>query len=77
MHGPEHISQDKMRELLREAYSQDLEKSFLGQLARRLRDPAMPRDANNHPRVHPLWLVLALIVVFAVAVLAYFTFLNS
>lgn len=77
MREPEHIAESEMRALLREAYSQDPEKSFLGQLARRLRDPAMPRDANNHPRAHPLWLTLGLIVVFVVGVFVYFSFLRS
>ncbi len=65
-----------MRTLLREAYSQDPEKSFLGHLGRRLRDPAMPRDANNRLHIHPLWLTLGLIVVFVVSVVLYFSFVR-
>ncbi len=76
MHEPEHISETKMRTLLRDAYSQDREKSVLGQFVHRLRDPAMPRDANNRPRAHPLWLALGLIVVLVVGVFLYFSFLR-
>lgn len=76
MREPEHISESEMRTLLRDAYSQDQEKSVLGQLARRLRDPAMPRDANNRLRAHPLWLTLGLIVVLVVGVFLYFSFLR-
>lgn len=76
MREPEHISESQMRTLLRDAYSQDQEKSVLGQLARRLRDPTMPRDANNRPRAHPLWLTLGLIAVLVVGVFLYFSFLR-
>lgn len=65
-----------MRLLLREAYSQDPERSFLAQLARRFRDPAVPRDANNHARLHPLWLVLGLIGLFVLGVFLYFSLLR-
>lgn len=77
MHRPEHISGAEMRRLLRDAYAQDPERSFLGQFARRLRDPAMPRDANNRSRVHPLWLTLGLIAAFVLSVFIYFSFLRS
>jgi hypothetical protein len=73
---PEHISDTEMRTLLRDAYSQDREKSVLGQFVRRLCDPAVPRDANNRPRAHPLWLTLGLIVVLVVGVFLYFSFLR-
>jgi hypothetical protein len=76
MRESEHISETMMRTLLRDAYSQDEEKTILGQFARRLRDPAMPRDANNRPRAHPLWLALGLIVVLVVGVFLYFSFLR-
>jgi hypothetical protein len=76
MPEPEPISDTEMRRLLRDAYSQDQEKSVLGQFARRLCDPAMPRDAKNRPRAHPLWLTLALIVVLVVGVFLYFSFLK-
>lgn len=66
-----------MRRLLREAYAQDLENRILGEVGRRLRDPAMPRDANNRSRPHPLWLALGLIAVFALGVFFYFSFLRS
>jgi hypothetical protein len=74
MLDPGHINRTEMRTFLREAYGQDPERSFLGQCARRLRDPAMPRDANNRPRIHPLWLTLGLIAAFALAVFLYFSF---
>ena len=77
MREPQHISETEMRTLLRDAYAQDPEKSILGQIARRLRDPAMPRDANNHSRAHPLWLTLGLIAVFALGVFLYFSFLKT
>ena len=76
MPEPQHISEADMRTLLREAYAQDPEKSFLGQIARRLRDPALPRDANNRSRIHPLWLTLGLIAGLVVIVFAYFSFLR-
>jgi hypothetical protein len=77
MPEPAHIGETEMLRLLREAYGQDPERSFLGQCARRLRDPAMPRDANNRPRIHPLWLTLGLIAAFALAVFLYFSFMRS
>lgn len=67
------ITESEMRDLLREAYSRDQEKSFLGQVACHLRDPVIPRDANNRSRVHPLWLTLGLIVVFVICVFLYFS----
>jgi hypothetical protein len=76
MHEPQHISETDMRTLLREAYAEDPEKSFLGQIARRLRDPAMPRDVNNRSRIHPLWLTMGLIAGLVVVVFAYFSFLR-
>jgi hypothetical protein len=76
MREPQHISETQMRTLLREAYAQDPEKSILGQIARRLRDPAMPDDANDRSRAHPLWLTLGLIVVFVAGVFLYFTLLK-
>lgn len=61
-----------MRKRLREAYARDPEKSFLAQIARNASDPAMPRDANNRPRIHPVWLTLGLIVLFVIGVFSYF-----
>ncbi len=72
-----HINHTEMRTFLREAYGQDPERSFLGQCARRLRDPAMPRSANNRPRIHPLWLTLGLIGTFVLGVFLYFSFTQS
>ena len=63
-----------MRRLLRDAYAQDPEKSFLGQIGRNASDPAMLRDANNRPRIHPLWLTLGLVILFAMAVFCYVSF---
>jgi hypothetical protein len=77
MAEPEHINHTRMRTLLREAYGRDPERSFLGECARRVRDPAMPRDANNRPRIHPLWLTLGLIGLFALTVFLYFSFMRS
>ena len=65
-----------MRRLLRDAYAQDPEKSFLGQIGRNASDPAMPRDANNRPRIHPLWLTLGLVTLFVVVVFFYFSFFK-
>ena len=62
-----------MRALLRQAYGEDPEKSVHRQLTRHLCDPAVPRDLNKHPRVHPLWLTLGLIAAFVVATFAYFS----
>jgi hypothetical protein len=69
-----YITETEMRRLLRDAYAQDPEKSFLGQIGRNVSDPAMPRDANNRPRIHPLWLTLGLVTVFAMVVFFYFSF---
>ena len=77
MREPEHIDQDEMRVLLCEAYSKDTEKSLLGQLTRCLVDPALPCDANNRLRVHPLGLILGLLALLVVAVFAYFSASSS
>jgi hypothetical protein len=76
MREPEHIDQDEMRTLLREAYSQDAEKALLVQVTRNFRDPAMPRDAGNPWSAHPLWLTLAVIAVFVLGVFLYFNRLS-
>ena len=65
-----------MWRLLRDAYAQDPEKSFLGQIGRNASDPAMPRDANNRPRIHPLWLALGLVTLFAMVVFFYFSLVK-
>lgn len=71
-----YITEPEMRTLLRDAYAQDPEKSFLGQMGRNTSDPAMPRDANNRRRIHPLWLTLGLVALFAMAVFFYFSFVK-
>ena len=71
-----YITETEMRRLLRDAYAQDPEKSFLGQIGRNASDPAIPRDANNRPRIHPLWLTLGLITLFVMAVFFYFSFVK-
>jgi hypothetical protein len=71
-HG--YITEAEMRELLRDAYARDPEKSFLANVGRNVSDPAMPRDANNRPRIHPLWLTLGLVALFVVGVCFYFSF---
>jgi hypothetical protein len=70
------ITETEMRRLLRDAYAQDPEKSFLGQIGRNASDPAMPRDANNRPRIHPLWLTLGLVTLFVIAIFFYFSFVK-
>ena len=72
-----HISGTEMRELLREAYAQDPERSFLERFARSLRDPAMPLDEKNRPRAHPLWLILGLIATLVICIFFYFGFMRS
>ena len=71
-----YITETEMRRLLRDAYAQDPEKSFLGQIGRSASDPAMPRDANNRPRIHPLWLTLGMVILFAMVVFFYFSFVK-
>jgi hypothetical protein len=71
-----YITETEMRTLLRDAYAHDPEKSFLGQIGRNASDPAMPRDANNRPRIHPLWLTLGLVALFVMAVFFYFSFVR-
>jgi len=73
-HG--YITEAEMRELLRDAYARDPEKSFLANIGRNVSDPAMPRDANNRRRIHPLWLTLGLVSLFVVAVFLYFSFVQ-
>jgi hypothetical protein len=73
-HG--YITEAEMRELLRDAYARDPEKSFLANVGRNVRDPAMPRDANNRRRIHPLWLTLGLVSLFVMAVFLYFSFVQ-
>lgn len=74
MTEPAHISETEMREHLREACSQDPEKSFLSQILQRLADPAKPTNEKGLPRAHPLWLQLAMILFLALFVFLYFTF---
>ena len=74
MTEPVHISETEMREHLREACSQDPEKSFLSQGLRRLADPAKPRSEKGLPRAHPLWFQLGMLVFLALFVFLYFTF---
>ena len=69
-----HISEAEMREHLREACSQDPEKSFLSQILGRLADPSKPRDDKGLPRPHPLWFQLGMLVFLAFFVFLYFTF---
>jgi len=69
-----YIAETEMQRLLREAYAQDPEKNFLALIGRNVSDPVMPRDANNRPRIHPLWLTLGLVVVFVIGVFFYFSF---
>ena len=71
-----YITQTEMRRLLHDTYAQDPEKSFLGQIGRNTSDPAMPRDSNNRPRIHPLWLTLGLVTLFVMAVFFYFSFVK-
>ena len=63
-----------MRQHLREACSQDPEKSFLSQGLRRLADPAKPRSEKGLPRPHPLWFQFGMLVFLALFVFLYFTF---
>ena len=74
MTEPAHISETEMRQHLREACSQDPEKSFLSQALRRLADPAKPRNEKGLPRPHPLWFQLGMLVFLALFVFLYFTF---
>lgn len=71
-----YITETEMRRLLRDTYAQDPEKSFLGQIGRNASDPAMPRDANNRRRIHPLWLTLGFVTLFVMAVFFYFSFVK-
>jgi hypothetical protein len=73
-HG--YITEGEMRELLRDAYAHDPEKSFVANIGQNVSDPAMPRDANNRPRIHPLWLTLGFVSLFVIAVFLYFSFLQ-
>jgi hypothetical protein len=77
MREGEHIDQDAMQALLREAYHDDPEKSLLGELTRDLLDPANPRDANKRPHAHPLWLILGLIAAFVASVFVFFSLFGS
>jgi hypothetical protein len=72
----QYITETEMRKLLRDAYFEDPEKSFLGQIGQNLRDSAKPRDESNRPRFHPLWLTLSLVILFVIAVFFYFSFVQ-
>ena len=69
----DHVTSAEMRLLLREAYSKDPEKNFLGQIARYIRDPARSDGLRRNFRPHPFWLTLALTVTFVASVFLYFT----
>jgi hypothetical protein len=77
MPEPKHAAEQEMEARLREAFSRDPESSFLGILARLLCDPAKARDANDRPRFHPLFLILALAGLTAIAAFLYFSFSQS
>lgn len=73
---PEFIAAEKMRELLRSVYAQDVEGRLLADIARGLRDPAMPLDPSGRWRPHPLWLALSSIALLAAASFVVFTALE-
>jgi hypothetical protein len=73
-HG--YITEAEMRELLRDAYARDPEKSFLANIGLNVSDPAIPRDAYDRRRIHPLWLTLGLVSLFVMAVFLYFSFVQ-
>ena len=73
---PQFISAEEMRELLRRVYAGDREDRLLAGIARGLRDPAMPFDADGRWRPHPLWLALSLIALLAAASFLLFTALE-
>ncbi len=74
MSEPTHISEIKMQEHLREAYSQDREVNFLSQILRRLADPTRATSDKDMPRLNPLCLQIGMLVLFALFVFLYFTF---
>ena len=69
-----YITEGEMRKLLCDAYARDPEKSLVANISRNAGDPAMPRAANNRPRIHPLWLTLGLVALVVIGVFFYFSF---
>lgn len=75
--APELITAAEMRKLLRALYAGDPEGKLLSNLARGLRDPAMPLDATGRSRLNPLWLTLLLLSLAIALSFAVFTILES
>jgi hypothetical protein len=72
-----HAAEQEVEVRLREAFSRDPESRLLGVLARLLCDPAKARDANDRPRFHPLFLILALAGLMTIAVFLHFSLSQS
>lgn len=71
------FTESEMRELLREASSQDPEKSLLGHITRCFQDSAVRVNGNDRARVHRLWLRLGLVLLSVICVFLYFSFIRQ
>jgi hypothetical protein len=76
MPGDEFISEEQMREYLRQAYARDAEASLLWQLARKTEDPVAPRNEKGRRRWHPLSLMLATFILIVLGTFIYFGVLR-
>jgi len=65
---------ERMRELLRQFYTQDIEESLLASLLQRVEDPLKPRTENGGLRLNPILLLLAAILALAVGTFLSFSF---
>jgi len=65
---------ERMRELLRQFYTQDIEESLLASLLQRVEDPLKPRTETGGLRLNPILLLLAAILALAVGTFLSFSF---
>lgn len=77
MPGDQYISEEQLRQHLRQAYAQDAEESLLWQVARKIEDPVTPQNEKGRRRFHPLLLTLAALIVLALGAFVYFGVVRS
>jgi len=71
MIAPDYVTQAQMRDMLRELYARDVEKSVLGAIARSMKTPA-GEIGGGRRRASP-WLTLAWLVAALLGIFAFFT----
>lgn len=77
MPGDQYISEEQMRQHLRQAFAQDAEASLLWQLARKIENPVTPQNEKGRGRLHPLLLMFAALIVLVLGSFVYFGLLRS